>query len=256
MFDAPDCAVALWTRAGVWVARHLQDGRVPAGLPARKCDDPERAVAELVRRGVWEPTEDGWLFVDWLEDQPSREQVLEKRRKETERKARMRGALAEKRRKARSARPSGTPGGTPTGTPDGSPTRSPALPDPGSLPSSGTPAAADGPPAASAGHVPVSSPEVRAAALAAVAAATTSRRRGRHTAPAGARPLMTSISDTASAAGSSSRPSRPADAQRAEQDRLAELDAVQVADAGVGGPSPPPATGREPVPDQQKRETG
>jgi hypothetical protein len=37
VFDAPDCAVALWTRAGTWSARNLTDGFVPTGMPARFC---------------------------------------------------------------------------------------------------------------------------------------------------------------------------------------------------------------------------
>jgi hypothetical protein len=53
VFDAPDCAVALWTRAGTWSARNLTDGFVPTGMPARLCDDPDTAVKELVRRGLW-----------------------------------------------------------------------------------------------------------------------------------------------------------------------------------------------------------
>src|SRR5689334_21193351 len=76
IFDAPDCAVALWTRAGTWSARSLTDGFVPAGLPARFCDDPERGVRELVTRGLWKRTKGGYLFHDWSVYQPTKEEVI------------------------------------------------------------------------------------------------------------------------------------------------------------------------------------
>jgi hypothetical protein len=85
VFDAPDCAVALWTRAGSWSARNLTDGFVPAGMPARLCDDPETAVKELVRRGLWARTSGGYRFHNWAEFQPSREDVEAERKSARER---------------------------------------------------------------------------------------------------------------------------------------------------------------------------
>lgn len=76
VFDAPDCAVALWTRAGTWSARNRTDGVVPAGMPARFCDDPERAVRELVQRGLWTRTRGGYQFHDWHDYQPTREEAI------------------------------------------------------------------------------------------------------------------------------------------------------------------------------------
>jgi hypothetical protein len=76
VFDAPDCALALWTRAGAWSARNLTDGFVPAGMPARFCDDPERAVKELLNRGLWRRTKGGYLFHDWSVYQPTKEEVI------------------------------------------------------------------------------------------------------------------------------------------------------------------------------------
>jgi hypothetical protein len=81
VFDAPDCAVALWTRAGTWSARNLTDGFVPAGMPARLCDDPETAVKELVRRGLWLRISGGFRFHDWADFQPSRDAVEDLRSK-------------------------------------------------------------------------------------------------------------------------------------------------------------------------------
>lgn len=75
VFDAPDCAVALWARAGCWAARNLTDGFVPAGMPARLCDDPDTAVKELVDRGLWRRAKGGFQFRDWTDYQPSAERV-------------------------------------------------------------------------------------------------------------------------------------------------------------------------------------
>jgi len=75
VFDAPDCAVALWTRAACWSARNLTEGFVPSGMAARLCDDPETAARELVRRGLWERTGGGYRFHDWNDFQPSKEEA-------------------------------------------------------------------------------------------------------------------------------------------------------------------------------------
>jgi hypothetical protein len=86
VFDAPDCAMALWTRAGCWAARNLTDGFVPSGMPARLCDDPDTAVKELVRRKLWLRVKDGYRFHDWVRYQPTRESVHHERDAATERK--------------------------------------------------------------------------------------------------------------------------------------------------------------------------
>lgn len=98
VFDASDSAVALWVRAGCWSARNLTDGEVPGRLAFRLCDDPMGAVAELVERGLWEQVGDDYVFHDWHDYQPAREDVLAKREEARER---MR-ALRAKRSKARS----------------------------------------------------------------------------------------------------------------------------------------------------------
>lgn len=81
VFDAPDCALALWVRAGCWSARNLTDGFVPASLPARLCDDPDTAVRALVDRGLWKRARGGYQFHDWTEYQPSADSVKDLRRK-------------------------------------------------------------------------------------------------------------------------------------------------------------------------------
>jgi hypothetical protein len=74
--DLSDSAVALWTRAGSYCARHLTDGFVSHRKAARMCDNPESAISELVAAGLWEKDADGYRFHDWHEYQPTREESL------------------------------------------------------------------------------------------------------------------------------------------------------------------------------------
>lgn len=92
VFDAPDCAVALWSRAGSWSSRNLTDGFVPAKMPARLCDDPEAAVRELLDRRLWQRTKGGYLFHDWTDWNPSAEEVRRRREQNAERQRRYRAA--------------------------------------------------------------------------------------------------------------------------------------------------------------------
>lgn len=90
VFDAPDCAVALWVRAGTWSARSLTNGFVPSAMLARFCSDPGIAARELVRRGLWLRVRGGFQFHDWHEYQPTREAVDNQRKLKTERQRRWR----------------------------------------------------------------------------------------------------------------------------------------------------------------------
>src|SRR5690606_27428588 len=90
IFDAPDCAVALWVRAGCWSARNLTDGFVPTNMPARLCDDTERAVRELIQRGLWKRAKGGYQFHDWSDYQPTRASVEEQRAAARERMRKLR----------------------------------------------------------------------------------------------------------------------------------------------------------------------
>lgn len=95
MFDAPDCAVALWARAGSWCARSLNDGFVPSRMPARLCDDPDTAVRELVQRGMWLRVKGGFQFHDWSDFQPTRESVESDRAAARERMRRVRNGRSQ-----------------------------------------------------------------------------------------------------------------------------------------------------------------
>lgn len=85
-------AMGLWVLAGSWCGDHNSDGFIPQYAAARL--DPhgwEEDARVLVTAGFWEPAErdgeQGWMFHDWLDVQPSREQVVDKRVKNARRQA-------------------------------------------------------------------------------------------------------------------------------------------------------------------------
>jgi len=85
-------SLATWTRAGNWSAWQLTDGSVPVGmlrLCAGDADDPEAVAADLVDRRLWEIGDGGWQFHDWSDYNPTRDQVLSKRKLDAERKRRV-----------------------------------------------------------------------------------------------------------------------------------------------------------------------
>jgi hypothetical protein len=128
VYDAPDSAVALWIRAGAWSARNLTEGFVPAGMPARLCDDPDTAVRELVRRRLWSRTRDGYRFHDWATYQPSKESV--ERLRTTRAEAGRRGGQA---RAAKQAASKGQASASPVAKQNAAPTRpSPSTKEKGS----------------------------------------------------------------------------------------------------------------------------
>lgn len=78
-------AVGLWTIAGAWSSKHLQDGAVPAYMLEEWGADEELAQ-RLVDVGLWVVTDSGYRFHDWDGVQPSRADVLAKREQERQRK--------------------------------------------------------------------------------------------------------------------------------------------------------------------------
>ena len=85
-------AVGLFTRCGTYAAEHLTDGFIPEhvvllyGSPA---------LAEtLVRSKLWRRARGGWRMPDYLDYNPSREQVLREREKTAERQRRYRNATS------------------------------------------------------------------------------------------------------------------------------------------------------------------
>lgn len=67
-------AVGLWTVAGSWAADQLTDGNVPDYMIG-VFGAPPAAPEALVDCGLWQRTSDGYVFYNWHEYQPSKQDV-------------------------------------------------------------------------------------------------------------------------------------------------------------------------------------
>jgi hypothetical protein len=87
-----DRAFRLHVSAICWCAENLTDGRIAdRELPLVAHIRGIKATAkQLEEAGVWDRTEDGWEIHDYLDYNPSREQVLIERKKNAERQERFR----------------------------------------------------------------------------------------------------------------------------------------------------------------------
>jgi hypothetical protein len=86
--DAGNAAVGLWVRCGTYSAQYLTDGHVPAKVVREYGRSAE--IKALVAARLWVPNGDGFVIPDYLEYNPSREQVLARRATDAERQARRR----------------------------------------------------------------------------------------------------------------------------------------------------------------------
>ena len=83
-------SIGLHALAISWVANHEQDGMVPAYVVAMWVPDQSdraRATATLVQTGLWHEAEDGYVIHDYLDYNPSRAYLEEKREADRLRKA-------------------------------------------------------------------------------------------------------------------------------------------------------------------------
>ena len=71
-------AVGLWTLMGSWCARELTDGCFDSFM-VEEIGGTQRQADDLVSAGLWEPTDAGYLFPNWHEYQPTREDTEAKR---------------------------------------------------------------------------------------------------------------------------------------------------------------------------------
>lgn len=118
-------AELLAMRAVIFCARYETDGRIRESVLPRLTvgiTSPKKQVSALIREGLWEESDDGWVVHDFLDYHPSRED------KEAEREAareRMRNVRANKSRtggEVRNQLDRSSPSPTPTRTPDASTT--------------------------------------------------------------------------------------------------------------------------------------
>ncbi|MEU9558021.1 hypothetical protein [Streptomyces fumanus] len=112
----PDRAFRLHVSALCWCSENLTDGRISdRELPLiAKIRNVKATAQQLADAGVWNRTEGGWEIHDYLDYNPSREQVLAERKKNAERQERFR------RRKNGKPTPPGNGGsnGVTPGVPD------------------------------------------------------------------------------------------------------------------------------------------
>lgn len=73
-------AMGLWCVAGAWSSRELHDGFVPLYLLA-EIGATTRQANLLTQAGFWIKVDGGWQFKDWQDWQPTRDDVLAKRKK-------------------------------------------------------------------------------------------------------------------------------------------------------------------------------
>lgn len=78
--------LALSYSAGQLTDGLIDDEFVDEKLPVAK--EREQITGALVEAGLWERVDDGWQINDWLDYNPSRADVLDRRRRDAERKAR------------------------------------------------------------------------------------------------------------------------------------------------------------------------
>ena len=85
---AGNAALGLWVRAGSWAAQQLTDGFVPdTVLPAL---GTKKQADQLVAAGLWSRVLGGYVFHEWTERQPTRDEVETRRKRDRERIARWR----------------------------------------------------------------------------------------------------------------------------------------------------------------------
>jgi hypothetical protein len=92
---AGTAAFGLYSRCGMWVARHLTDGFVPAEQAASY--GTREWVAKLVEAGLWKTVEGGYQMVDYLALNPSAEKVRRRREQYAARQKRWRDSQGRKR---------------------------------------------------------------------------------------------------------------------------------------------------------------
>lgn len=76
---ASPAALGLWVVAGSWSAQALTEGRIPRHVLPRLMPKWDRYARELVALGLWEETEDGFVFHDWADYNPTRAEALAQR---------------------------------------------------------------------------------------------------------------------------------------------------------------------------------
>jgi hypothetical protein len=85
---AGNAAVGLWVRCGSWSSQYLTDGHIPPDVARRYGRTAE--VDRLIDSEMWTVNDNGFWMPDYLEYNPSAEQVRTERANARERQARRR----------------------------------------------------------------------------------------------------------------------------------------------------------------------
>lgn len=93
---AGTAAFGLYSRCGMWAARHLTDGFVPTEIATTY--GTREWIAKLVDVGLWQIREAGFQMPDYLDRNPSAETVRKRREQYADRQKRWRDKQDEKRR--------------------------------------------------------------------------------------------------------------------------------------------------------------
>lgn len=111
-------AMGLWVIAGSWCADNLTDGFIPDYVAKRLDSKATRHAAALVASGFWcladRQGDKGWLFVNWDEKQPTREQVETRRAQARDRMRNVRANNRERSRELHEKSPRSSTAVTPT----------------------------------------------------------------------------------------------------------------------------------------------
>jgi hypothetical protein len=85
-------AMGLWVMAGSWSSQQLTDGAVPDWL-VRDLKGGRHAEA-LIEAGLWHYLDDGYVFHEWEQANPTRAEVLDARARSAQRSAQYRSRQA------------------------------------------------------------------------------------------------------------------------------------------------------------------
>jgi FtsZ-interacting cell division protein ZipA len=77
----PPAALGLWVIAGAWSSANLTEGFVPDNVLPRLLPDAEGLAASLCTSGLWRKRRSGYQFHDWTDFNPTREEALKLRAK-------------------------------------------------------------------------------------------------------------------------------------------------------------------------------
>lgn len=122
-------AIGTWTLCGTWSADKDRDGYVPTHM-IEELGATLAGASALVDAKLWRRQRTGFVFVNWKEFQPTREEKAAKRLAESQRKAEYRARKAQENAAVSGNVPAGQNRDDVSPVPDPYPTRPVPVPDP------------------------------------------------------------------------------------------------------------------------------